>query len=328
MPGGSEASFIPEPEPRTHAGKEMDVFGVGFNGAFNLQANLIIQGLRENGIKAEYVNSMKYAYSSVESLYYPFFSSILFKQRLPIRENMAIWEVGDTDRVRPDVIDYLNSYDYRYFASQSHYSSNTAYRNIKAEKKIIPCMIPHFDAPMQHRYDLFVNAAHSGERKGLDITLMTLDRLWDEGFRFRALMKSIGKPDYRREYIDLRTGFVSYEDQMRMMAECDIFFYPVRGGGFEVPILEALAIGMTVAIPDMGSWVDIPLKKDDVYWIKTNGATYEWPYGDMIHCGNMIDVDAESAYEVAKYALENRKSVNGKPYFEHYAPARVTKMFL
>ena len=102
----------------------------------------------------------------------------------------------------------------------------------------------------------------------------------------------------------------------------------MRGGGFEIPILEALAIGMTVVIPDMGSWVDIPLRKDDVYWFKTNGATYPWPYGDAIHCGNMIDVDTESAYGMAVHALENRKTVDGKPYFDHYSPARVAKSFL
>jgi len=130
------------------------------------------------------------------------------------------------------------------------------------------------------------------------------------------------KPD---KYI-LR-GFVSRFMHYAVMKKGTHFFYPVRGGAFEIPVLEALALGLTVIIPDKGAWVDIPLNKDDVYWIKVDGLKRYW-FDNPYHVGNFVEPDVDDAYDKLNEALDNRKNVNSDEYLKEYSPENIAKQFM
>jgi len=89
-----------------------------------------------------------------------------------------------------------------------------------------------------------------------------------------------------------------------LFAGCDILFYPVRGGAFEIPVIEALALGLDVVVTEKGAWSEWVLDKDDVYWIKAPKKVKLW-YTNPFHVGYFLDPDPEDAYRQLVTALAN-----------------------
>ncbi len=93
-------------------------------------------------------------------------------------------------------------------------------------------------------------------------------------------------------------------DYYSLFAGCDILFYPVRGGAFEIPVIEALALGLDVVVTEKGAWSEWVLDERDVYLIKVAKKVKLW-YTNQFHVCYFLDPDSEDAYQKLVMALAN-----------------------
>ncbi len=89
-----------------------------------------------------------------------------------------------------------------------------------------------------------------------------------------------------------------------LMKSCDILLYPVRGGAFEIPVFEALALGLDVVVTEKGPWMEYIQREEDVYRVKIHGMKRYW-YTNPLHVGKFFDPDRESVPENLLTALKN-----------------------
>lgn len=107
---------------------------------------------------------------------------------------------------------------------------------------------------------------HSGYRKGADILAEALKILSKEGINFTLIIKRLSMLD---PFLRLLKQFPHIEIEEFLDVPClgelyrkvDVLALPSRGGGFERPGLEALAVGTPVVAPAYGSWTEyIPVQ--------------------------------------------------------------------
>jgi glycosyltransferase involved in cell wall biosynthesis len=178
---------------------------------------------------------------------------------------------------------------------------------------------------------VFVYANHSFSRKGWDIALSVLQEVCGSRANFNVMLKTWQYFD--RSVYDiacrklLLSGHVSSALHYASMNQATHFFYPVRGGAFEIPVLEMLALGKTVIIPEQGAWTDIPLSRDDVYWIKVSSFKRYW-FDNPYHVGDFVEPDRDDAERKLLSALEGPLSIDVKKYHEAYSPQAIAEKFV
>jgi len=252
------------------------------------------------------------------------------------------FEVSDTDRLSDKAISMVNELNPDVLVTPSRWSAN-GFHDVNIPIVILPHALDPYILEKKDKYRLsfpllegkdkhvYIYAQHSLDRKGTDISLNVVNKLYEKRQDFNLIIKSLsmtykGITEFKPDKYILR-GFVSRFMHYAVMKKGTHFFYPVRGGAFEIPVLEALALGLTVIIPDKGAWVDIPLNKDDVYWIKVDGLKRYW-FDNPYHVGNFVEPDVDDAYDKLNEALDNRKNVNSDEYLKEYSPENIAKQFV
>ena len=198
------------------------------------------------------------------------------------------------------------------------------YRQINSKPKIV---FPSLEDDLKKVY---VFASHSPDRKGVDIVKEVLPDICTK-YPIQVIWKTWGVVDKSVISMPCRVfkaiGHTSKLNHYTLMKSSTHFFYPVRGGSFEIPVLEMLALGKTVVVPEQGAWTEIFLDKNDGYFISVKGFKRYWtdnPY----HVGEFVEPDVHDAKQKLGLSLQNPLNIDTKKYLEYYSPQNVTSMFL
>jgi len=317
------------------------VLAPSFHSSFLSQLDLLVNEFNKNGVKTYVIpndtpkDEVIKQYNKIKPdavLLYTFFS---LNNIPPFRHSKLYgFEVSDTDRLGDGVIQKINDLEFDGIITPSRWSAS-GFHDVDTKVHIIPHAINPKLEQARIVYNIFDNdyntfwiyAPHSKERKGLDIVEQTLPHVLNYNaiarvsqFYYNEMIKhGIYAYPLTDEFDDL--SYYSY------MARCSHFFYPVRGGAFEIPVLEALALGMNVAIPEEGAWTDIPLDHNDVVWIKINGRKRYW-FGNHIHVGNFINIEINDALEALFKLLDFNTRIDKYKYREYYSVDNVAKMYI
>ncbi len=325
--------------------------------SFGMQLNLLLRGLNSRGVETKLLDHVDPLEAKIRTfnsfnpdvlLIWTFFHDIghptitvdEIKKITGGKRNylLVAFEVSDTTRISDKGFFMLESMSPDIFLTPSTWASSAfkpqpfpvevlphaldpAISKIKNEKKLI---LPHVDI---YPHVIFVYAQHSPDRKGFDIAENVITRLEEERTDFTTIVKTRDITKTRIKRVYPVAGGLMPELLFKHYDKASHFFYPVRGGSFEIPVLEMLALGKTVIIPEIGAWTDIPLSKDDVYWIKVKTLRRVWkdnPY----HVGYMVEPDENDAYEKLKQALDSPKTVNTAEYEKQYSVEAITERFL
>ena len=177
---------------------------------------------------------------------------------------------------------------------------------------------------------VFIDGHTDYLRRGIDVSFKVLDALYNEGYKFGVVVHQWGNEftlGDRPYTVKMFNGFLSDYVYYGILASCTHFLSPLRGGSFEILSLEALALGLTVVIPENSPSSEIPLRKDDVYWCRYNGNKIK-TWENIFHKGGMNDIDYESTLEAMRKALEKPKVIDNYSYLSHYSMRKWAKEYL
>jgi len=284
--------------------------------SFGRQARLLEKGLKELGHKIISFDKDKASKTNLPSgfddyIYYTVFDTILFWKGIPRYGKNIVFEVSDTD-----ALSHLALYFFKYQpVNEIVVPSNWAKQGFFTLGVIVPQsihVIPHALNPDMFHYPpkemphpcVLAILPHSWERKGGDIVVKVFRELMKSGYRFYPLVLVSNLFDERIKGINVVQVPLPDPDYYSLFAGCDILFYPVRGGAFEIPVIEALALGLDVVVTEKGAWSEWILSPSDVYWIKVAKKVRLW-YTNPYHVGYFLDPDPEDAYQKLVTALAN-----------------------
>jgi glycosyltransferase involved in cell wall biosynthesis len=284
--------------------------------SFKRQAVLLERGLKELGHEVTSFDKNKTSKSNLPSgfddyIYYTIFNTQLFWRGIPNYGRNIVFEVSDTD-----TLSQLASYFFRNQpVDKIVVPSNWAKQGFYASKSPIPqpiYVIPHALNPEMFHYPakimphpcVLAILPHSWERKGGDIVVKVFSELKQSGYYFYPLILISNLTEYRIKGINAIKTPLPDSDYYSIFSACDILFYPVRGGAFEIPVIEALALGLDVVVTEKGAWSEWVLDENDVYWIKVAKKVKLW-YTNPFHVGYFLDPDPEDAYQKLVMALAN-----------------------
>jgi len=289
--------------------------------AFRQQAELLADALTEMGYEVTSVFMKKGSPLIPPAgydvyLYYSLGGPRTLLLPLP-KFNNVFFEVSDTDEVSPLFLSFFGLNPIKALVVPSEFSKEAFLYSLKKMKDTVVnidlppiYVIPHALKPTIYKAQeinikhpcVLIICPHSWERKGCDLAVDVVKKLKKE-MDFHAIITSFYN-DPRCEGLDARVGVLPDEEFYSLMLSCDVLFYPVRGGSFEIPVIEALSLGMDVVVTGQGPWMEQVLDKDHVYPIRISGKKRYWldnPY----HIGNFFEPDPNSAYEQLKNALLN-----------------------
>lgn len=321
--------------------------------AFSIQAKLLIRQLTKMGYDVIRVDLSETPDTKIKvydnfkpdvvvfwTLFYDYDKIFPFADYIKKHENpyVVVFEVSDTDELSPLALSYIDYISPNIIITPSRWSAN-GFRNIKTPIVVIPHAIPfneediNNDKPFTTPYKntVLLYAQHSPERKGVDIALPITKHTFRKRKDFFTIIKTLSKTNWIIKYTTFPSliieGFLDTKTYYSLFKLATHFFYPVRGGAFEIPILEALALGQTVIIPEKGAWVDIPLSKDDAYWIRVTEMRRYW-FDNKFHIGKFVEPDVNDAKEKLDKALDEPLNPNVKEYFKVYSPDQIARLFL
>jgi glycosyltransferase involved in cell wall biosynthesis len=241
--------------------------------------------------------------------------------------------IADTDEFNEEIVEKLRGVDYKYFVTPSKYVGEV-FGLDRTE------VIPHFlldgvdKVAKQKRKQntvptFYINASHTWQRRGLDLSFRSLKALAEKGKKFKAVIRVWDANDIQvnEDWCEVVSGYLPYEKHLKLLHNSDYFLHPVRGGAFEMSILEALALGVTPIITDAPPFNEVPLRREDYVGIPVEKKDYVWR--NQWHTGKMWMPELSDVEKVVASVLEGEplKIDTGK-YFEYYNKTRVAKMFL
>ena len=291
--------------------------------SFMRQSVLLERGLKELGHEVVSFDKNKTSKSNLPSgfddyVYYTVFNTHLFWKGIPDYGKNIVFEVSDTDA--------LSQLALLFFRQQPVHKivvpSNWAKQGFYAFRQPIPqpvYVIPHALNPDIFHYPpkimphpcVLALLPHSWERKGGDIVVKVFNELMKSGYNFFPLILVNNLSEPRIQGINAIKIPLPDPEYYSIFAGCDILFYPVRGGAFEIPVIEALSLGLDVVVTEKGAWSEWVLDPNDVYWVKVTKKVKLW-YTNPFHVGNFLDPDPEDAYRqlvtaLANWSLEKKK---------------------
>lgn len=284
--------------------------------SFGRQSALLERGLKELGHEVVSFDRAKTKREDLprgfdDYIYYVIFDTPLFWKGIPRYGKNIVFEVADTDMLSHLMLFFFKQQPVDEIITPSEWSKKAFYSfnsSIPQPIHVIPHalnpdMFSYTPREMPHPCVLAV-LPHSWERKGGDIVLDVFQRLVKSGFNFHPVILGSAPPGYIIKNVTLIKTPLPDRYFYSVFAGCDILFYPVRGGAFEIPVIEALSLGLDVVVTEKGAWSEWVLNKDDAYWIKTKGKVKLW-YTNIKHVGFFLDPDREDAYQKLVTALEN-----------------------
>ena len=280
--------------------------------SFGRQAKLLERGLKELGHE---VTPMEKSSTKREDIppgydwyiYYTIYGTHLFWKGIPDYNRNIVFEVADTDAVSHMVSWFFKTQPVDTIVVPSKFSRDAFFTLNNPPPQPIR-IIPHALNPVMFEVKpanfphpcVLALLPHSWERKGGDVVLDVFEKLKREGTRFFSLILTAREI---RGFNRVPTPLPDPE-YYSIFAGCDILFYPVRGGAFEIPVIEALALGLDVVVTGQGAWMEWVLSPDDVYPIRVRGKVRLW-YSNPFHVGFFFDPDPVNALVKLKEALTN-----------------------
>lgn len=295
--------------------------------AFEIESNMLAAGLKSEGIKAKVYNDKVYSYFSGLHVFNPFWTSQLYHEKKHTIGNSVIYTVADGSSLHKDYINFLSN-DVAQLIIPTEYSIN-AFNGYNRPIYIVRHAIPNLgNFNIDKKYDIFMNAPHSLDRKGFSEALEAFNKanINNNLKGIAHLPSGLLNNTYNFNNINIIRGKISYYERIKAMAESKIFLYPVRGGAWELPILEAAALGLTIVMPEIGPWCEF-MQKCDYYPIQADGEKILYP-SDNVQNGYGLLLDKESIYNQLLKAIDKPLNINRGYYAEKYSPQNMAKEFL
>jgi len=284
--------------------------------SFGRQAVLLERGLKELGHEVVSFDKDKASKSNLPSgfndyIYYTIFNTTLFWKGIPGYGKNIVFEVSDTDAVSPLALYFFRQQPVDEIVVPSQWSKQGFYTfDIKIPQPIY--VIPHALNPDMFHYPpkemphpcVLAILPHSWDRKGGDVVVKVFRELIGSGYHFYHVILVSNMLEPRVMGMNVIKTPLPDPEYYSLFAGCDILFYPVRGGAFEIPVIEALSLGLDVVVTEKGAWSEWVLDENDVYWIKAPKKVRLW-YTNPFHVGYFLDPDPEDAYRQLVTALAN-----------------------
>jgi glycosyltransferase involved in cell wall biosynthesis len=326
--------------------------------SFGKQAEILINALRNLGHDVLYVDHAILPEVKVKAIetYQPdvvvvwtFFHDIghpaMSVHELPKSRRYFLigFEVSDTTRLSDKAMAMVNDLNPDVLVTPSKWSAQ-GFHDTSVPIVVIPhaidpqlvTAIGHFSKLSYPVLDyslprVFVYANHSFSRKGWDVALSVLQEMCSSRGNFNVMLKSwqtfgqdVRNLECRKLLLSGHTSPILHYSTMNQSTH---FFYPARGGAFEISVLEMLALGKTVIIPEQGAWSEIPLSRGDVYWIKVSGLKRYW-FDNPYHIGEFVEPDRDDAFRQLNTSLESPIHLNFKQYQDVYSPQAIAQRFV
>ncbi len=255
-------------------------------------------------------------------LYYTVFNSSFFETGILPHDENVIFEVADSDRLSQKAVNFFLKNHVNKIVTPSQFSKE-AFLNSTKEKLPPIHVIRHMLNPKMFEYPemnvahpcVLCVCPHSWDRKGCDLATEAVRKALDANVYFLPVITS-PKPV---ENMIWRKVPVPDHQYYSLMKSCDILLYPVRGGAFEIPVFEALALGLDVVVTEKGPWMEYVQSPDDVYRVKVDGMKRYW-YTNLYHVGKFFDPDRESVLENLLTAVRNWTPERKKERLDTVAP--------
>jgi len=284
--------------------------------SFKKQAVLLKRGLKELGHEVTCFDKNKTSKSDLPSgfddyIYYTVFNTQLFWRGIPRYGKNIVFEVSDTDALSYLALYFFRNQPVDKIVVPSQWSKQGFFTlGLRIPQPII--VIPHalnhdmfYYSPKEIPHPcVLAILPHSWDRKGGDIVVEVFRKLMNSGYHFYPLILVSNMLEEKIRGMNAIKTPLTDPDYYSLFAGCDILFYPVRGGAFEIPIIEALALGLDVVVTERGAWSEWVLDTNDVYWIKVAKKVKLW-YTNLFHVGYFLDPDPEDAYQKLVTALAN-----------------------
>jgi len=284
--------------------------------SFGRQAKLLEKGLSELGHEIVAFDKDKVSKPNLppgfdDYIYYTVFNTALFWKGIPSYGKNIVFEVSDTDVISHIALYFFRQQPVDMIVVPSQWSKQGFYTlGIKIPQPIH--VIPHALSPEMFYYPpkemphpcVLAVLPHSWDRKGGDVVVKVFHELMDSGYHFYPLILVANMLEPKVKGMNVIKTPLSDPDYYSLFAGCDILFYPVRGGAFEIPVIEALSLGLDVVVTEKGAWSEWVLGENDVYWVKVAKKVKLW-YTNPFHVGHFLDPDPEDAYRQLVTALAN-----------------------
>lgn len=298
--------------------------------SFGRQGKLLEKGLKELGHEVTPFEKNKTTKENLPSgfqdyIYYTIYNTTLFWKGIPHHGKNVVFEVSDTDAISHMALYFFRQQPVNEIVVPSQWSKD-AFFTLKLPIPQPIYVIPHALNPDMFSYPpkemphpcVLAILPHSWDRKGGDIVVKVFQELIRSGYHFYPLILVTNMFESRLRGMNAVKTPLPDPDYYSLFAGCDILFYPVRGGAFEIPVIEALSLGLDVVVTEKGAWSEWVLDHDDVYWIKVGRKVKLW-YTNPFHVGYFLDPDAEDAYQKLVMALANWYTEKKKENLENRA---------
>jgi len=298
--------------------------------SFGRQAKLLERGLKELGHEVVSFEKNKTTKDNLppgfnDYIYYTIFNTNLFWKGIPKYGKNIVFEVSDTDAISHTALYFFRQQPVDEIVVPSNWAKQAFY-TLKLPVPQPIHVIPHalnpdiFSYPpkeMPHPCVLAI-LPHSWDRKGGDIVVNVFRELMKAGYHFYPLILVANMLEPRIKGMNAIKTPLPDPDYYSLFAGCDILFYPVRGGAFEIPVIEALSLGLDVVVTEKGAWSEWVLDSSDVYWIRVARKVRLW-FTNPFHVGCFLDPDPEDAYQKLVIALANWSPEKKKENLENRA---------
>jgi len=284
--------------------------------SFGRQAKLLERGLKELGHEVTSFEKNKTTKDTLppgfnDYIYYTIYNTNLFWKGIPKHGKNIVFEVSDTDAISHTALYFYKQQPVDEIVVPSNWAKQAFFTlGIKIPQPIY--VIPHALNPEMFSYPpkemphpcVLAILPHSWDRKGGDIVVNVFRELMKAGYHFYPLILVSNMLEPRIRGMNAIKTPLPDSDYYSIFAGCDILFYPVRGGAFEIPVIEALSLGLDVVVTEKGAWSEWVLDGNDVYWIKVARKVKLW-FTNPFHVGYFLDPDPEDAYRQLVIALAN-----------------------
>lgn len=321
-------------------------------GAFAMQGYLIGEALWEKGYEVNAIDIFSGEKREGDiNIYMPFHYATIYNDeiiKIPLQERSkydmskitfnitgeaTLVGISDTDKFNEQALEKIRGSNYNKFITLSRMQSEV----FKMPRTtVIPAFVSYkinlFRRAVKPRENIpvvFLEAHTDYKRRGVDVALKVLDQLYAEGVKFAAILTRWNE-DFKvreRPYLQVLTGFMTEAEHYGIMKSCTHFLTLLRGGAFEISTLEALALGLTVILPEGSPSAEIPLKHGDAYWVNKSEKPFD-NWTNLFHVGKMREVDYESALTTTREALKSQLSFDRMKYFEEYSAKKWALEFI
>jgi len=315
--------------------------------SFSIVAKKHLQYLRRM-MRVEEIDELTFPFTDVFSrplvLMHPYFYPAEVFARHLAHRIPKLWgiiglDVADSDMLSQHAVDLANRATAMIVPSR--FSRNAYVRSgVRVDVHVLPHGVdPEFiDRPkselpfpeilrdLKRRRNLKVLLAyivHSPYRKGEDLLMEIYQRLRRERDDVILAIKDmhgiiLDNGQKRERIFD---GWLREHQQIGLYDSADLFLLTSRGGGFELPGLEALARGVPVIAAKGGSWEDY-MPEWGLVPSRPSAPIFD---GNTIHVGRGVEMILERAVDKALDILDNLDDYKAKAH--EYAQTRIRQEF-